>query len=84
MIRNCPASFVQYSDQGSNKALVTWPLPVAVDNVDVVVDVSRTAGPAPATYFTEQPIPYTIQYDATDSAGNKALPCIFTVTVLCK
>ena len=81
MIKYCPSSFVQYSDRGLNKTLVTWSVPIAVDNVDPFVILTRT-GPEPSTYLTEQPIPYTIQYDATDAAGNKALPCVFTVTVL--
>ena len=76
---DCPASISRYSDRGSNKAFITRGAPTVSDNFDVIVHINLT-GPGPS-YFFESPVPYVIQYDAIDAAGNKALPCRFTITV---
>jgi hypothetical protein len=80
-IWGCPASFHQYSDRGLTYTRVNWTAPTATDNLDTSVTVSLTTGSAPGSIFYESLVPYTIRYDAQDSAGNAALPCIFTIII---
>ena len=60
-------------------ATVNYTLPTATDNVDPVVTV--TCLPAPGSYFTIAGSPHIVTCNATDTAGNPAIPTTFTVTV---
>lgn len=77
-IIDCPNTIYKYTDRNSRTALVWWKKPIATDNSNNVT-VHQTKGPANGTLFR---VGFTeIQYQATDSAGNKSPFCTFFVAV---
>ncbi len=74
----CPTNILTNVDSSNCTALVTWTPPTANDNC-VEPTVTRTSGPPPGSLFTNGSVT-TIEYTATDAAGNTA-NCTFTVTV---
>ena len=80
-ISDCPSSVHIYSDRGSNGTHFTWINPSASDNFDQSVIPIQVAGPMSGSFLSELSSPYTVQYSAVDSSGNRAPLCIFTITV---
>lgn len=77
-ILDCPNTIFKYTDRNSRTALVWWKKPIASDNSNNVT-LHQTKGPANGTLFR---VGFTeIQYQATDSAGNKSPYCTFFVAV---
>lgn len=68
-----------YTDPLQDDVIVTWDLPVAVDNVDTNVVVVQTEGPAPGSSLPSGS--YLVSYTAVDGAGNQADPCVFNIIV---
>ena len=77
----CPVSVHIYSDRSSNGTHYFWNIPSVSDNVDQSITPVQIMGPKSGSFFSELGLPYTIQYSATDSNGNQAQLCSFTVTV---
>ena len=74
----CPASFIVDNDAGFCAAIVNFPDAVASDPDGDLVSVIQTAGLASGSTF---PVGIsTIEYTATDAAGN-ITTCTFTITV---
>nr|XP_022289245.1 sushi, von Willebrand factor type A, EGF and pentraxin domain-containing protein 1-like isoform X2 [Crassostrea virginica] len=77
-IIDCPNTIYKYTDRNSRTAIVWWKKPIATDNSNNVT-LHQTKGPANGTLFR---VGFTeIQYQATDSAGNKSPFCTFFVAV---
>ena len=64
---------------GSQFATPTWLTPIASDNSGETITTVLRSGFEPGTRVTEGS--YEVIYDASDSAGNSAVPCRFTVDV---
>ena len=82
VISDCPETVTVYTDANSDEVSVTWDLPTVSDNHDDDVILNQTAGPTPGSFFslTPQSI-HTVTYEASDDAGNEAIPCSFQVIV---
>eukprot|EP00667_Euglena_gracilis_P000070 EG_transcript_70 len=70
----CPSNLYVLLNDGSNRAIMTWPAPAASDN-DRVASVNVTQ--QPGTYFSGRT---NVTYTATDPSGNGA-QCTFLVVV---
>jgi len=76
---NCPiAPFTFGLDPTACTAFGNWSIPVAGDNCTVTV--TQTAGPVSGDALTLDMSPYTVEFTATDEAGNTAI-CTFDVIV---
>nr|XP_054749141.1 hyalin-like [Lytechinus pictus] len=71
----CPSDVNVYVQANETSGNVTWPLPVAVDNVGVVSLVTTSSQ---GTYNLG---PVRVVYNAQDAAGNQEI-CSFTVQVI--
>lgn len=74
----CPQSFVEYADAGYNSTLVSWIPPNSTDNTGLPVTIEQLSGPTSRSVLEAGP--YTVQYNASDAAGNKA-SCHFSIVV---
>jgi len=74
-ISDCPANITVSNDPGMCNAVVTWSVPTATDNCDLI-----SFTPDYASGSTFQKGTTTVTYTATDASGNTAT-CSFTVTV---
>eukprot|EP00057_Strongylocentrotus_purpuratus_P014936 XP_011669410.1 PREDICTED: uncharacterized protein LOC105440672 [Strongylocentrotus purpuratus] len=75
---SCPGNIGNQYTTGASRR-VTWATPTATDNRGSVT-VSRISGPSSGSTFSVSTTRYTIQYRATDGAGNYAT-CSITFTV---
>ncbi len=77
MIVGCPANDKVSNDPGECSAVYTWIAPTATDNCPGVI-IDQTGGPANGSAL---PVGITtIEYTATDAAGNTAV-CTFSIEV---
>ncbi|TXD92307.1 tandem-95 repeat protein, partial [Gillisia hiemivivida] len=74
----CPSNIDMDVDQGVCGAVVSFETPIAIDNSDLDVTVTQTAGPASGEVFPVGTT--TVTFTATDAAGNQA-SCSFDVTI---
>ncbi|XP_069125356.1 sushi, von Willebrand factor type A, EGF and pentraxin domain-containing protein 1-like [Argopecten irradians] len=74
VITNCNGAIYGYADRGSVTGRLVWNEPSVSDNADKRISLQQTAGPD--NYMNNLKAgSYLVTYDATDSAGNKALQC---------
>ena len=77
----CPLDQTIIADRGENNALVTWKVPIAIDNSRYYTSVTPIPALIPPARL---PIGSTVMtYTAADNNQNKA-KCTFTITVLGK
>ena len=76
---NCPINMIRFTNRGSDLATPTWVKPVASDNSGETLSPTLRTGFDPGTAVKEGS--YEIVYDVSDSAGNMATPCRFTVDI---
>lgn len=74
----CPQSFVEYADAGYNSTLVSWVPPNSTDNTGFPVTIEQLSGPTSGSVLEAGF--YTVQYNASDAAGNKA-SCNLSIVV---
>ncbi len=78
VISGCPADITVDNDPGVCEAVVTWTAPTAMDNCDGALTPAGTHNPGDTFPVGVTTVTYTV----SDAAGNPAIPCVFTVTVL--
>ncbi|XP_022087623.1 hyalin-like, partial [Acanthaster planci] len=75
----CPDRLVFTLAQGQDRILVNFAIPIVEDNSgEVIVPVSDPQLMLPTDFSYGET---SICYNATDSSGNRAVPCVFTVVV---
>jgi len=74
-----PANIVQNNDLLQCGAIVTWTAPTVSDNC-LGATINQTGGIANGGFFSVAGSPHTVEYTATDAAGNSVIET-FTVTV---
>ena len=67
-----------YTDKGKVTATVSWVEPTATDNSGETIVVSLEGGRMDVPYSVGS---HPFKYIAADSAGNKAKPCRFIISV---
>lgn len=75
----CPSNIVVSNDAGQCSRVVSFVPATATDNCSSV-NVVQTGGQVSSTQFGVNSSPNTVQFTATDAAGNSA-SCSFTITV---
>ncbi|XP_035664408.1 sushi, von Willebrand factor type A, EGF and pentraxin domain-containing protein 1-like [Branchiostoma floridae] len=79
-IVDCPGPLIiYYLDMNEQDVTVVWVEPTVVDNVDYSLTASLSEGHPPGSSFAVGT--HKIVYTATDTSGNVATPCEFTVSV---
>ena len=78
VIHNCPHSKIMYTDKGKVTSTVSWLEPTATDNSRETIALSLVEGQMNVPYAIGA---HTFKYTAADSAGNKAKPCKFIISV---
>ncbi|MCK4342298.1 MAG: HYR domain-containing protein [Phycisphaerae bacterium] len=78
VISGCPSDITVNNDPGLCSAVVTWTPPTAWDNCDGALTPTGTHNPGDVFPVGVTTVTYTV----SDSAGNPAIPCVFTVTVI--
>ena len=74
----CPPDVTLTVDVGNCSAVHTWDQPQATDNCEVTI--TQTGGPLPGSTFNVGTT-YTIEYTATDNAGN-SVTCTWNINVI--
>ncbi|XP_019616663.1 PREDICTED: sushi, von Willebrand factor type A, EGF and pentraxin domain-containing protein 1-like isoform X1 [Branchiostoma belcheri] len=79
-IVDCPGPLlIEYLDMNDKEVTVIWVEPSVSDNADPGLTADLSEGKPPGSSF---PVgTHRIVYTATDTAGNAAIPCEFTVSV---
>ncbi|XP_062573264.1 uncharacterized protein LOC134235178, partial [Saccostrea cucullata] len=75
----CPGTVYAYSARNSLEGQGIWTEPTAKDNHDKVIKVKRSGKIFPGKTISAGT--YTISYNAEDSTGNKAYPCITKIVM---
>lgn len=75
----CPSVVYGYTAMNSLKGKIVWEYPTASDNHDKNINIIRTGSVSPNETINVGT--YTITYNATDSTGNKAIPCVIKVVM---
>ncbi|MBK9567423.1 MAG: HYR domain-containing protein [Saprospiraceae bacterium] len=78
---NCPKDMVMPATLGNCGIVISWDVPVAIDNCSGgVLTSTQTFGLPPGSTFTSTGSPYSIAYEVTDGNGNTST-CRFTIIV---
>lgn len=75
----CPGTVYGYADRNSREGSVVWREPYATDNHDKIITITKTGSAAPNRKIPEGI--YQVTYNAVDSTGNKAVPCVVKVVM---
>lgn len=78
-IAMCPGTVYGYADRNSLNGSVVWTEPYATDNHDQTIKISTTGSAAPNRKIRAGI--YQVIYNAVDSTGNKAVPCVIRVVM---
>lgn len=78
-IAMCPGTVYGYADRNSREGSVVWREPYATDNHDKIITITKTGSAAPNRKIPEGI--YQVTYNAVDSTGNKAVPCVVKVVM---
>lgn len=75
----CPTVVYGYTARNSLKGKIVWEYPTASDNHDKQINVTWTGSVSP--YDTIKVGTYTFTYNAEDSTGNQAIPCVTKIVM---
>lgn len=75
----CPGTVYGYADRNSLEGSVVWTEPYAIDNNDKTITITKTGLVAPNRKIRAGI--YQVTYNAVDSTGNKAVPCVINVVI---
>lgn len=78
-IAMCPGTVYGYAERNSLNGSVVWREPYATDNHDQTITITKTGSVAPNRKI--QAGIYQMTYNAVDSTGNKAVPCVIKVVM---
>lgn len=78
-IAMCPGTVYGYADRNSLEGSVVWREPYATDNHDQTIKITKTGSVAPNRKIRAGI--YQMTYNAVDSTGNKAVPCVIKVVM---
>lgn len=78
-IAMCPGTVYGYADKNSLNGSVVWTEPYATDNHDQTIPITKTGSAAPNRRIRSGI--YQVTYNAVDSTGNKAVPCVIKVVM---
>lgn len=75
----CPGTVYGYADINSLEGSVVWKEPYATDNHDQTITIKKTGSVAPNRKIRAGI--YQVIYNAADSTGNIAVPCVIKVVM---
>lgn len=75
----CPSVVYGYTARNLLEGEVVWEYPIASDNYDTDINVTWTGPISPNDKIKAGT--YTIIYNAEDSTGNQAIPCITKIVM---
>lgn len=78
-IAMCPGTVYGYAKKNSLEGSVVWTEPYATDNHDNTITITKTGSAAPNRNIRAGI--YQVKYNAVDSTGNKAVPCVMKVVM---
>lgn len=78
-IAMCRGTVYGYADINSLEGSVVWTEPYAIDNHDKTITITKTGSAAPNRKIRAGI--HQVKYNAVDSTGNKAVPCVIEVVM---